>query len=83
MQTRKQTEVLADYGGWLGVFLLLVMFGVNSFSIPIGILVYQSTNFAGAILVSVSAIYKKAWPAAFLNVMWAIIAILVMIREML
>lgn len=70
-----------DILGWMGAALLLAAFAFNSF----GYLgrtdtVYQLMNLFGTVGIALQAYKRRAYPAAALNVVWAIIAIVTLFR---
>lgn len=70
-----------DIVGWCGAALLLAAFALNSF----GYLgrtdaAYQLMNLFGAIGIALQAYKRRAFPAAALNIVWAIIAIVALLR---
>ena len=75
--------LLVDIAGWaaalliLGAYALLTAGKVDAKS-PL----YQSMNVLGAICFVVNLTYLKAWPAAMLNVVWAGIGIVALVRIM-
>jgi len=83
LSTLKKNERIIDYFGWLGAFLILSMFAVNSLQLELTTFIYQLTNFMGAIFVALAAAIKRAWPAVFLNLSWAGIATTVIVMELL
>ena len=75
--------LLVDIAGWaaalliLGAYALLTAGKVDAKS-PL----YQSMNVLGAICFVVNLTYLQAWPAAMLNVVWAGIGIVALVRIM-
>lgn len=67
--------------GWLGMGLVLFAYVLVSFDVVSSQgLFYQATNLFGAIgLVAVSW-YKRAYQSAILNIVWAIVAVVALIR---
>lgn len=76
-------KLLVDIAGWaaalliLGAYALLTAGKVDAKS-PL----YQSMNVLGAICLVVNLTFLKAWPAAMLNVVWAGIGLVALIRIM-
>lgn len=76
-------KLLVDIAGWaaalliLGAYALLTAGKVDAKS-PL----YQSMNVLGAICFVVNLTFLKAWPAAMLNVVWAGIGLVALIRIM-
>jgi hypothetical protein len=68
-------DLAIDLGGWLGAILLLAAFGLNAFnSISARSRSYQVLNIVGSILLIINTGWHRAWPSAFVNVVWVIIA---------
>jgi len=68
-------NILMEIIGWAGAasviiaYFLLSLNKLNSTS-----LIYQFLNLAGAVLLIINTIYLKAYPSAFVNVVWVGIA---------
>lgn len=70
-----------DIVGWCGAALLLAAFAANSFGyLGRGDAAYQFMNLFGAIGIALQAYKRRAFPAAALNVVWAIIAVVALLR---
>lgn len=71
----------SEYFGWYGVIAILLAYICVSFSViqPTS-LTYQILNGTGAIGIVVVSLYKKAYQPAILNMFWAIIAIIVILK---
>lgn len=76
-------EILIQIVGWVGTFLivsayfLLVMFK----KIDENSKIYQVMNLFGAIGVGMNVFYHQAWPVVVLQVVWGIIAIVALIKN--
>ena len=70
--------------GWYGVLAILLAYTLNSFGL-VGIdnLFYQLLNFTGAIGIILVAWRKKDTQPAILNVVWAIVALVAIVRILL
>lgn len=68
---KKYTELL----GWYGVVVILLAYGLVSFSViqPTS-LVYQILNGTGALGIVIDSIPEKNYQPMILNIIWAIIA---------
>ena len=65
-----------DIVGWCGAVLLLAAFALNSFGyLGRNDATYQLMNLFGAVGILLDAYKRRDYPAAALNVVWAIIAI--------
>ncbi|MFH1252961.1 MAG: hypothetical protein V1664_01360 [Candidatus Uhrbacteria bacterium] len=67
--------------GWIGVAGVLIAYALLSWGI-VGAhdLVYQILNGVGAILLIIESAWRKDYPFTFLNAVWAIIALVVIIQ---
>jgi hypothetical protein len=75
------TQVVIDIAGWMGAAVLLVAYGLVSFEkMRAEKLLYQSLNAAGSFLLIVNTVYYRAYPSAFVNVVWIVIAFLASMR---
>ena len=77
----KNKNILFEIIGWAGSFLILLAYAM----ISIGKwnseqLVYQGCNLMGSVFFIIYTVYKKTYPPAILNTIWAIIAIIALIR---
>ncbi|MEK7193635.1 MAG: hypothetical protein AAB652_02495 [Patescibacteria group bacterium] len=70
-----------DVTGWVGSICILLGYFLVSFQIlsSEGIL-YQGINLAGAALFAHHAMKKKAWPVLFVQIVWGVIAAIVIAR---
>ena len=67
--------------GWYGAIALLGAYALVSFSlIKSDSLLYQLLNLTGAVGIAWVSIYKKAFQPGVLNVIWAIIALIAIIK---
>jgi len=67
--------------GWWGTALILIAYALVSFSlISAENIWYQVLNGLGSIGIIVFSVYKRAYPTVLLNVVWAIIATLSIIK---
>ena len=74
-----QKHLLYEVFGWGGVFLILIAYFLISFSyISIGP-TYAAMNFVGSGFIIVEASKKKDFPVVFLNGVWMLIAVLLLI----
>ena len=75
------TKVEADAAGWLGAALLLIAYGLVSFKkMRPDSVIYQLMNAVGSALLIVNTGYYRAYPSAFVNVVWIIIAAVSFLR---
>jgi hypothetical protein len=67
--------LVIDLAGWIGALLLLVAFGLNALgSLSARSRWYLTLNILGSVLLIVNTGWHRAWPSAFVNVVWVIIA---------
>ena len=72
--------MIFDICGWIGMILVLLAYFLLSIEkIPNGIL-YQILNFTAAILMAIGLFPKNAWFSFTLQVIWAIVAIIALIK---
>ncbi len=72
--------MIYDILGWIGTFLVLLSYILLSFNIVKNGLFYQLLNFFSALLMGIGLYPKNAWFSFYLQVIWAIIAILSIIQ---
>lgn len=76
MKQMKQ-KLFDEIIGWTGTGLILTAYALGSFSIiEISSLTYQAMNFIGAIGVMYISFKKKTYQPGFLNLVWALIALI-------
>ncbi len=74
-------EIAIQTSGWVGTILIvLAYFLVSRQFLAAKSRVYQLMNLFGAIGVGVNVFNQEAWPALALQIIWAIIAIISLIR---
>jgi len=66
---------LIDLLGWIGAIEVIIAYVLVSTGKMTGdSVIYQLLNLTGAILLIIQTIYLKAYPSAFVNVIWTAIA---------
>ena len=66
-----------DAVGWLGAAFLLVAYAMVSYKkLEADSAIYQLLNIIGSIFLVANTIFYRAYPSSFVNVIWAVIAIL-------
>jgi hypothetical protein len=71
----------AEIAGWYGTVAIVAAYALVSFkAIPADGSIYQLLNLSGAIGIIVIALIKKVRQSVVLNVFWAAIAILALVR---
>jgi hypothetical protein len=74
-------KVSADAIGWIGAALLLTAYAMVSFHrLRPDSLRYQLANAVGSCCLIVNTVYYRAYPSAFVNVVWILIAVLATVR---
>lgn len=69
-------KLTVDLVGWLGAGLLLTAYGLVSFKkLRPESGIYQMLNATGSACLIVNTLYYRAYPSAFVNVIWIMIAI--------
>ena len=77
----KNTEMLIQTAGWIGTILIVLAYFLISHQYVTGkSKIYQLMNLFGAIGVGINVFHQEAWPALALQITWAIIAIISLIR---
>ena len=74
-------KLFIEIFGWYGAIAILGAYALISFSlIQPDSFIYQFFNFTGAIGIVVVSFYKKTYQPGALNIVWAIIALIAIIR---
>lgn len=69
-------KLAVDLVGWIGAALLLAAYGLVSFKkLHPESGLYQLFNAIGSACLIVNTVYYRAYPSAFVNVIWILIAI--------
>jgi hypothetical protein len=75
-------EILVELIGWVGtVLIILAYFLVSNKKVGGNSKIYQTLNLFGAVGIGVNVIYHRAWPAFAMEIAWASIAILALIKN--
>ncbi len=73
-------ELLIDTLGWYGMVAVLVAFiGISLHKMTAGWL-FQFLNFSGALGLCANTAYYAAWPSAWLNLIWALFALVAIVQ---
>ncbi|MBS1950170.1 MAG: hypothetical protein OJF59_000213 [Cytophagales bacterium] len=68
-------KLLIDTIGWIGSLEVIAAYGLNSYQkIKSDSLLFQLLNLTGGIFLIINTVYYCAYPSAFINVVWVIIA---------
>lgn len=74
-------DLIIEAIGWYGMAAILLAYLLVSFGfLSVGDIFYQVLNFTGAAGVAYTSFKKKAKQLAVLNIIWAIIALVAIIR---
>ncbi|HEY5691179.1 MAG TPA: hypothetical protein VIS49_06965 [Cyclobacteriaceae bacterium] len=69
-------KLFIDIIGWIGSVEVILAYGLNSYhKIDSSSLTFQILNFTGATFLIANTVYYGAFPSAFINVIWVIIAV--------
>jgi hypothetical protein len=67
--------------GWIGSVEVLAAYGLNSYQkIKSDSILFYVLNLTGGTLLIVYSVYKEAFPNAFINIVWVIIAIMALLK---
>lgn len=73
----KRFPPLIEIAGWYGALAILLAYGLASFSIlKTTDWVYQLLNASGALGILGTSLQRRAYQPAFLNGIWAVVAII-------
>jgi hypothetical protein len=74
-------KLLIDIIGWVGSVEVIAAYGLNSYQkIKSSSLLFQLLNLTGGIFLIINTVYYSAYPSAFINVVWVIIASIAIAR---
>ncbi|PZR26324.1 MAG: hypothetical protein DI538_26575 [Azospira oryzae] len=74
-------KLLIDIIGWIGSIEVIAAYGLNSYQqIKTDSVLFQLLNLTGALFLIVNTVYYHAYPSAFINIVWVIIAVLSLVR---
>lgn len=69
-------KLLIDIIGWIGSIEVILAYGLNSYQkLNSDSLTFQVLNVTGAFFLIINTIYYGAFPSAFINVVWVLIAL--------
>jgi hypothetical protein len=67
--------------GWIGSIEVLAAYGLNSYQkIKSDSILFYVLNLTGGLLLIIYSVYKEAFPNAFINIVWVIIALVALIK---
>lgn len=74
-------QMIIDLMGWVGSLALILAYLLNSVAIlKSQSIIYQFLNFLGGGVLIINTLYYGAYPSSFLNVVWAVIAGVYLVR---
>ncbi len=80
-EDKAKNHIWAEIAGWYGTFAIVLAYVLVSFDIlPAGGGAYQLLNLTGALGIIIIAAVKKVRQPLFLNIFWAVIAIVALVR---
>lgn len=76
-------EVWITAMGWIGSVAVIAAYALNSLQkIKSDSLIFQVLNLTGAVLLIINSVFKEAYPFTFINTVWAVIAVVAILRMM-
>lgn len=67
--------------GWIGSIEVVAAYALNSLQkIKSDSLTFQFLNLSGAVFLIINSVYKEAYPFTFINLVWAVIAVVAIIK---
>lgn len=70
-------DLIFEIIGWIGSIEILLAYGLNTYQkIRSDSMKFYLLNLTGGILLIAYSLYKSAYPNAFINVVWVIIALI-------
>ncbi|MFN7161008.1 MAG: CBU_0592 family membrane protein [Candidatus Gracilibacteria bacterium] len=77
----KINSTISEAIGWYGTVAIVGAFALNNFGVlPTQSILYQILNITGSFGILYIASLKKDWQPAVLNAIWAVIAIIALVR---
>jgi len=74
-------KIIDEAIGWYGTFAIVIAYALVSFNVlSASTFLYQILNVTGALGIVYISIKKKAYQPGVLNIIWAIIALIAIIR---
>ena len=74
-------KYVVELAGWYGVIAILAAYGLVSFNmVGANGIVYQFLNLTGGGSIALISIRKRAFQPATLNIAWALVALVALIR---
>lgn len=74
-------KLIIDVIGWIGSIEVIAAYGLNSYQkIKSDSIYFQLLNLTGGVFLILNTMYYCAYPSAFINVVWVIIASIAIAR---
>ncbi|MEK6857816.1 MAG: hypothetical protein AABX39_04485 [Nanoarchaeota archaeon] len=74
-------SLLDEIIGWYGTFAIVLSYALVSFNfLSSSTILYQTLNFTGAAGIVYISLKKKAYQPGVLNIIWAVIALIAIIK---
>lgn len=74
-------ELLINILGWIGSIEVVAAYALNSLQkIKSDSITFQVLNLSGAVFLIINSVYKEAYPFTFINTVWAVIAVVAIVR---
>jgi hypothetical protein len=74
-------DLVINILGWIGSIEVLAAYGLNSYQkIKSDSILFYMLNLTGGLLLIVYSVYKEAFPNAFINIVWVIIALVALMK---
>jgi hypothetical protein len=84
MENSSRKNMLVEIVGWYGAVALLASYALVSFNIlTSGDIAYQILNITGALGIIIVSFYDRAYQPGVLNIIWAMIGIIALIKIIL
>jgi hypothetical protein len=75
-------DYLLNLTGWVGAIeVLIAYFLISTNRVTPETLSYQLLNATGAVFLIINTLYLKAYPSAFVNIIWTAVAIVNLVKS--
>lgn len=79
-----KSKFIIDIIGWIGSIEVIAAYALNSYQrMKSDSIYFQLLNLTGAIFLIINTVYYSAYPSAFINVVWVVIASIAIARMFL
>ncbi len=74
-------EICIEFAGWIGaMFVLVAFFLISTNKVTSNMPVFHWLNIFGAVGLIIHTLYNTAYPSAFVNVIWAGVAVYSLVK---